>query len=90
MSNFERQESGCPCRLCSEDGDRCALGDCKDVTGFEMCAVDWESCPEYQEILNFEKRMRELADNLEPTPEEKAATLAQLQKTIELFKGGEQ
>lgn len=62
MTNFERQESGCPCRLCSDEGDRCALGACKDVTGFAMCAVDWESCSDYREISNVEKRLYELAN----------------------------
>lgn len=49
MTNFERQESGCPFRLCFDDCDRCAISKkCKDVTGFAMCEVDWESCPEYK------------------------------------------
>ncbi len=48
MTDFERQESGCPMRLCSSDCERCAISDgCKDVTGFAMCAVDWESCADY-------------------------------------------
>lgn len=29
-----------------------------NVTGFEMCAVDWESCPDYQEIMKKDYRAK--------------------------------
>lgn len=47
LERLEKELSGCPFIICEGEKEICGK-DQTEVTGFEMCAVDWESCPDYQ------------------------------------------
>lgn len=49
MTKQEIEESGCPFRkvFCAEQYCKCSPHGMQVVTGFVMCEVDWESCPDY-------------------------------------------
>ncbi len=53
MTMREEALSGCPFRKLYLSDFYCAVSPwgMEIVTGFEMCAVDWESCPNYQEKI---------------------------------------
>jgi len=47
LERLNQELSGCPC-IIRRNGKVICSRDKTEVTGFEMCEVDWESCSDYQ------------------------------------------
>ena len=54
LERLKQQLSGCPFIIRKGEKEICGK-DQTEVTGFEICAVDWESCPDYQKAVKKAK-----------------------------------